>query len=198
MCRKLFVLASTNSNFMSTSDFDQGWIVGFIEAEGSFTSDLQGGYLKKSGIPVYVPRFSLDQTNRVPLEFLQSFFGGGHIYPRLFEGMRSMRWDYIVNDIVTLEKVRDFCEGKLKHPLKIRQFAEWKRLFDNFVGKDGQKEIARAEMNRRWSDPSYIKTIQTANKKRWNRTERKRQSERMIAHWKDIRENEGIVMKVAG
>jgi hypothetical protein len=184
---------------MSTSDFDQGWIIGFIEAEGSFTSDLQGGHLKKSGVPVYVPRFSLDQTNRVPLEFLQSFFGGGHIYPRPMKGiMRSTRWDYIVNDIATLEKVRDFCEGKLKHPFKIRDFEEWKTLFNNFLGKEGQKELARALMNRRWSKLSYRKKMERAMKKRWTKAERKRQRDRMIEKWKNIRESKELIMKVAG
>lgn len=157
---------------MSISEFDKGWIVGFIEGEGSFTHDLQGGYSRKSGA-LYVPRFVINQTERTTLEFLKAFFGGGHIYTRRYEGKKywtenkSTRYDYVIRDIATLEKVRDFCEGKLKHSLKRKQFEEWKKLFHNFVGKDGQKEIARAEMKKRWSNPAYRDKVLNALKPFW-------------------------------
>jgi len=146
---------------MSLSEFDKGWIVGFIEGEGSFTYDIQGGYVKKNGKSLHVPRFCINQTNKAPLEFLMTFFGGGHIYIRTYRGRhywsenKATRYDYIVRDIATLEKIKDFCEGKLKHPDKRTQFEEWKKLFLNFVGKEKQREIARQEMKKRWSDPSY-------------------------------------------
>jgi len=176
---------------MSISEFDKGWIIGFIEGEGSFSRDLQGGYVRNDGKLIYVPRFCVNQTNKVPLEFLKSFFGGGHIYTRSYRGKtywnekKSTRYDYIVRDIATLEKVRDFCDGKLKHPGKRQQFEEWKKLFKNLVGKEGQREIARAQMNKRWSNPSYREKIRKANRERWTEEERKKASEAMIKRWAD-------------
>jgi hypothetical protein len=181
---------------MSLSEFDRGWIVGFIEGEGSFTFDVQGGRQKKSEVKVLVPRFCINQTNKVPLEFLMGFFGGGHIYRRSFKGKsywsdrKSTRWDYIVNDIATLKKVRDFCDGNLKHPLKKKQFEKWKMLFNNFLGKEGQRELARSQMNKRWSKPSYRAKMRDAMKNRWDTAERKKQSDRMIQRWADFKEKE--------
>jgi len=184
---------------MSISEFDEGWILGFIEGEGSFTHDLQGGYCPKSGA-VYVPRFVVNQTERTTLEFLKTFFGGGHIYVRRYKGKKywsenkSTRYDYVVRDIGTLEKIRDFCDGKLKHPLKGKQFAEWKKLFHNFVGKDGQRELARTEMNKRWSGPSYREKIRKANKKRWNKEARAKASNAMTKRWADPEERKKILL----
>jgi hypothetical protein len=157
---------------MSTSDFDKGWVIGFIEGEGSFTFDKQGGHPKKNGKITYVPRFCVNQINKEPLEFLKQFFGGGHIYPRAYTekdywANNSPRWDYVVNDIETLKKVRDFCEGKLKHPFKIRDFEEWKLLFKNFYGKEGQRELARAQSIERWKNPIIRANIISSQKAGW-------------------------------
>jgi hypothetical protein len=163
---------------MLISDFDKGWIIGFIEGEGCFTFDKQGGHPKKNGEIHYVPRFTVNQINAEPLEFLKRFFGGGHIYPRVYTEKdywscnKSPRWDYEVNDIETLEKIRDFCEGKLKHPFKIRDFEEWKLLFKNFYGKEGQRELARAQMIARWKDPTIRASIIKSQKAGWIKIDR--------------------------
>jgi truncated hemoglobin YjbI len=155
---------------MST-EFDCGWVIGFIEGEGSFTHD----WVKREGKKVKVPRFTLNQTERSVLEFLQEFFGGGNIYVRNYTGkdywshQKSTRYDYVVRDKDTLQKIRDFCEGKLKHPMKKEQFEEWKKLFANIRGKEAQREKAREEMIKRWEDPSYREKVLNAIKPYWDR-----------------------------
>jgi len=176
---------------MSLSEFDEGWILGFIEGEGSFTHDLQGGHLRKHAKPVYVPRFCINQTNKTPLTFLMNFFGGGHVYTRSYRGRnywndnKSTRYDYVVRDITTLEKIRGFCDGRLKHPGKRAQFRKWKKLFSNFVGKEGQREIARDQMNKRWESPAYRAKILKALEPFWDSKVR---SELAKKGWKTRRE----------
>jgi hypothetical protein len=155
---------------MST-EFDRGWILGFIEGEGAFTHDIT----RRDGRKVKVPRFCINQTERCVLEFLQKFFGGGNIYVRNYVGKnywssrKSTRYDYIVRDKDTLERIRDFCEGRLKHAKKRMQFEEWKKLFVNIRGKEAQRQKAREEMMRRWRDPSYREKVLNALKPYWNR-----------------------------
>jgi hypothetical protein len=152
---------------MST-EFDRGWIIGFIEGEGSFTHD----WVRREGKKVKVPRFFVTQTERSVLEFLQGFFEGGNIYVRNYVGkdywghQRSTRYDFIVRDKNTLEKIRDFCEGRLKHSKKKEQFEEWKKLFENVRGKEAQRQKAREEMIERWKDPSYRVKVLNAIKGR--------------------------------
>ncbi|GAI06564.1 unnamed protein product, partial [marine sediment metagenome] len=173
------------------SEFDKGWILGFIEGEASFTNDIQGGRAPKGKEPVHIPRFTVNQTNKTPLEFLMSFFGGGHIYKRNYQGKdywssrKSTRYDYFVTDRATLEKVREFCDGKLKHPGKRLQFKRWKKLFSNYVGEEGQKEMARQEMISRWKDPKYREKMRKAHIKRWDDEGRKRMSEALKKLWAD-------------
>jgi hypothetical protein len=94
---------------MST-EFDRGWVIGFIEGEGSFTHD----WVRREGKKVKVPRFTLNQTERSVLEFLQEFFGGGNIYVRNYVGkdywgyQRSTRYDYIVRGKNTWRKSETF------------------------------------------------------------------------------------------
>jgi len=177
---------------MSISDFDQGWIIGFIEGEGSFTYDTQGGRPRKNGERRIIPRLFVTQTNSVPLEFIKEFFGGGHIYERYYKEKeygrnKSRRWDYIVVDIETLIRVRDFCDGRLKHPLKVIQFEKWKKLFDNHYGKEGQRELARVQMNGRWKDPDYKLKIQNGAKKRWTKEAKIAQREKLINTWAELK-----------
>jgi hypothetical protein len=171
---------------MST-EFDRGWILGFIEGEGSFTYDVA----RREGREFKVPRFTLNQTERSVLEILQGFFGGGNIYVRNYVGKdywssrKSTRYDYIVRDKETLEKIRDFCEGKLKHPKKKMQFEEWKKLFKNIRGKEVQRQKARQQMIKRWKDPSFRIKVLNALKPYWNRDIR---SELAKKGWKKRRE----------
>jgi len=177
---------------MSTSkvsEFDKGWILGFIEGEGSFTHDIQGGRAPQGKEPVYIPRFTINQTNKTPLVFLKKFFVGGHIYKRNYQDKdywskeKSTSYDYIINDIATLEKIREFCEGVLKHPGKKAQFEKWKKLFNNYVGVEGQKEIARKLMKERWEDPAYREKMRKAHIKRWSEKQRKRMRDIVTKLW---------------
>lgn len=181
---------------MSVSEFDKGWILGFIEGEGFFTYQLQGGYVPKNGKAVYVPSFGVNQTNKTPLEFIMSFFGGGHIYKRSYQGKKywsnekGTRYDYLVRDATTLEKIRDFCDGKLKHPSRRTQFETWKKLFNNFVGEVKQREMAREQMKKRWENPEYRAKVLNNLRPSWDA---KLRSETMKKLWADPKYRETML-----
>ena len=179
---------------MMITQFDKGWILGFIEGEGCFTRQIVGGRPpERDGVPTYLPSFTLVQVNEEPLKFVKRFFVGGHIYARNHEGKKywsikkSTRYDYCVRDRKTLEKLRVFCDGKLKHPGKIMDFEKWRGLFNNYVGVDGQKEIAREEMVKRWSDPGWRNKMKESHKKRWTPENREKQKERLKKRWKNLK-----------
>ena len=175
---------------MSITEFDEGWILGFIEGEGSFTRQLCGGRIPQgTGKPKYLPSFCLNQVYREPVDYIKNFFGGGRVYVRDYTGKKywsskkSIRYDYCIRDRATLEKIRDFCDGRLKHPGKIADLEKWKDLFNNYVGIESQKQLAREEMNRRWATPAYREKMAEARRKRWTPEARKRQSERLKKRW---------------
>ncbi|MFQ6020415.1 MAG: LAGLIDADG family homing endonuclease [Candidatus Aenigmatarchaeota archaeon] len=90
------------------------WLIGFIEAEGSFTCS--------SGKYKY-PMFSLAQDDRKILETVKNFFKVGFIG----KTGNDSSWEYRVtgrNCWVT----RLFCENKLISRKKKAQFKKWKKL----------------------------------------------------------------------
>lgn len=99
-----------NKKYINFSD----WLIGFIEAEGSFTAS-QKKY----------PEFSLAQMKeRGIFEKIKSFFGGiGNIRKTYKEG----GWQYTISNIGCWV-VRNFCEGKLISNHKKKQFSNWKNL----------------------------------------------------------------------
>lgn len=156
---------------MSITEFDEGWILGFMEGEGSFTYDHVSR--ANNDKPIKIPRFHINQVYREPLEYLKMFFVGGKIYVRNHKGRKywsenkSTRYDYMIRDSKTLEKLRNFCEGRLKHPGKIEDFKRWKLLFNNFLGEKKHRELSRVEMNKRWSDPKWREKRSADVKKSW-------------------------------
>lgn len=203
---------------MSITDFDKGWMLGFIEGEGSFTYCS----VKRSNNNelVKVPCFTINQIYREPLEYLKSYFNGGKMYIRNYKGKKywsenkSTRYDYQIRDINTLEKIKIFCEGRLKHPGKIKDFENWKLLFNNFIGEEEHRKNSRIEMNERWKKQSWREKRSTETKKIWNNPEyrekalvglnrirnsrwtpemRKKQSERMKDFLSDKKNLERVV-----
>ena len=59
------------SKFDELSDFDKGWIVGFLEGEGSFVLHVTGNERQYS-----YPRIQVAQVQKEPIERLQRLLGG--------------------------------------------------------------------------------------------------------------------------
>jgi len=90
----------------------EGWLVGFIEGEGSFSSN-RGRY----------PVFALAQTDESILKRMQTFFGGGSVSYQ----PTHHAWQYSAYGKACWP-IRRFCEGKLVMKKKIDQFERWKLL----------------------------------------------------------------------
>ena len=107
------------------TDFDKGWVVGFIEGGGSFTvSVIKHKRETKSGVKCYRyhnPAFFLVNKDRALLEKIRGFLGMGKI---------NRHGDYFHLDIrrksETLRLVK-FLDGKIKSELRARQFEKWKK-----------------------------------------------------------------------
>ena len=102
------------------SDFEEGWIVGFIDGEGSFTVNPLEIEKGEKRYRYFNPVFYLVQKERDVLERMKNLLGVGRInrhgpYFRL-----SVRKKFEVI------KLMEFLDGKLKSGLKIRQFERWK------------------------------------------------------------------------
>jgi len=107
------------------TDFDSGWIIGFIEGEGSFTVNVVEHKRKtKSGMKYYRypnPAFFLVNKDRTALEKIRNFLGMGKI---------NRHGNYFHLDIrrksETLRLV-NFLDGKMKSELRVQQFEKWKK-----------------------------------------------------------------------
>ena len=107
------------------TDFDRGWIVGFIEGEGSFTVNVINHKREtKSGAKYYLyrnPAFFLVNKDRAMLEKIRDFLGMGKI---------NRHGDYFHLDIrrksETL-KLAKFLDGKIKSELRAQRFEKWKK-----------------------------------------------------------------------
>lgn len=94
-------------------DFDD-WLIGFIEAEGSFTSMGNGIY----------PEFSISQDEKDIIDRIQKFFGCGKV---ALTG-NKVAWQLRITGRDDCEKVKVFCEGKLQIDKRRLQFEAWKNL----------------------------------------------------------------------
>ncbi|KUO40145.1 MAG: hypothetical protein AVW06_02855 [Hadesarchaea archaeon DG-33-1] len=107
------------------TDFDKGWIIGFIEAEGSFTvSVIKHKRETKSGLKYYRycnPAFFLVNKDRALLDKIRDFLKMGKI---------NRHGDYFHLDIrrksETL-RLTKLLDGKIKSELRAQQFEKWKK-----------------------------------------------------------------------
>jgi len=107
------------------TDFDRGWVVGFIEGSGSFTVNIiKHRRETKSGLKYYRypnPAFFLVNKDRAALEKIRDFLGMGKI---------NRHGDYFHLDIrrksETLRLV-NFLDGKIKSEIRAQQFEKWKK-----------------------------------------------------------------------
>lgn len=104
------------------------WVIGFAEGEGCFTHYKQRRR--------YVsPAFLIVNTDIGALRNIQRFFGFGDINehqkfnklttPR----MRIQSWQYRVAGFKRCTVLRDFFRGRLRTERKLKQFAEWVKIW---------------------------------------------------------------------
>ena len=92
----------------------EDWLIGFIEAEGSFTSMGNNTY----------PEFSISQDEKEILDRIQEFFGCG----KVAKTGNKVAWQLRITGRDDCQKVRMFCEGKLQLEKRRIQFEDWKKL----------------------------------------------------------------------
>lgn len=101
---------------LSLSDeFDLGWLVGFVEAEGSFTS--------KKGRPY----FTLGQNDKQILEIIKSSLGFGTVRKAWRKGRA---WRFTAYSKRGLEWLINCFNSKLRTEPKRQQFKRWIDLFN--------------------------------------------------------------------
>jgi hypothetical protein len=106
------------------SEFNMGWVVGFIESKGVFTTNtIKFSRKTKSGLKKYRyrnPVFYLVSGDRSALEIIRDLLGMGKIdrHGLVFHlGIR--RKDECL-------RLVDFLEGKLRSVHRIQQFVAWR------------------------------------------------------------------------
>lgn len=100
--------------------FDEGWLIGFSEGEGSFTYSHSEGW----------PSFNITQNNKEILEKIRDYFGLGCVYKHC--GRKDCKaWKYkSPHNLDDLEIIKNFFQGRLKTKNKQEQFGFWSQLFD--------------------------------------------------------------------
>jgi len=105
--------------------FDIGWLVGFIECEGSFTVNIiRHRRETRSGMRYYQyynPVFFLVNKDRTVLEKVRELLGMGKI---------NRHGDYFHLDIRRKSEVirlANFLEGRIKSRSRAEQFERWKK-----------------------------------------------------------------------
>jgi len=101
-----------------TKEFNEGWIVGFSEAEGMFWNN-------KDGRPI----FRITQVrHRYIFEWIRKFLGFGYVN---IHWRKNHSWHYIVSNPNDRSKIAAFFKGRLKHPDVIASFNLWVQTFEN-------------------------------------------------------------------
>ncbi len=109
----------------SSNSFDMGWIVGFLEAEGSFTvNTIKHRRETEFGVKFYRyynPAFFLVNKDRELLEEIREFLGMGKI---------NRHGDYFHLDIrrkFEVIRLANLLNGKIKSRLRAEQFEKWRK-----------------------------------------------------------------------
>lgn len=106
------------------TEFNKGWIVGFIESEGVFTTNtVKFKRETKTGVKNYRylnPAFYLVSRDRAALEMVRGLLGMGKInrHGAIFHLDIRRKSESI--------RLAEFLEGKFKSELRARQFERWK------------------------------------------------------------------------
>jgi len=145
-----------------------GWIVGFVDGEGSFLVSIFRSPRAKMGWQVF-PEFNVSQTRKDInlLQELKKFFGCGHIYIHQTRMKKEKEWDVLYKYCVRArkelkEKIIPFFE---KHPPKgvskrndFKRFVKIIKLMEK--GKhltiEGMKEIIEITKNMTHRKPFHL------------------------------------------
>ena len=110
---------------MKLTEFDRGWIIGFIEGEGTFTVNVIG-YKRKTMTETRQyryqnPAFYIVQKDRKVLEKIRDFLGMGKInrHGNLFHLDIRKKSDVL--------RLVEFLDGKMKSESKTQKFERWKK-----------------------------------------------------------------------
>lgn len=110
---------------MPQAEFDDGWVVGFIESEGVFTKNkIKIKRKTKTGLKKYQytnPAFYLVSQDKTPLEIVKGHLGSGKINRHGTIFRLSVRKKSEVLRLV------EFLDGKFKSAHRIQQFGRWKK-----------------------------------------------------------------------
>lgn len=145
--------------------FDEGWLVGFVEGDGSFT------YKKSEGWPVFI----VTQNDREILEKIRDYFSFGNVYKHS-SSEECKAWRYVSgHNLDGLKPIRDFFKGKLKTKEKKAQFKFWSELFDPnhpWRVKGRENSRLRSKEQRRKNPDKHREAV-----KRWKRRNRDKVNE---------------------
>lgn len=109
---------------MQLSEFDKGWIIGFIESKGIFTKNtIKIKRETKSEVKKYQytnPTFYLVNKDKSTLETISGLLQVGKInhHGTVFHLSVRRKTDII--------RLAEFLEGKFKSEFRAQQFARWK------------------------------------------------------------------------
>ena len=109
---------------MQSSEFNKGWIIGFIESEGIFTiNTIKIKRKTKLGIKKYQytnPTFYLVSKDNSALEIARGILGMGKVnhHGAIFHLEIRRKTETI--------RLVEFLDGKFKSELKAQQFRHWK------------------------------------------------------------------------
>lgn len=109
---------------MSLSEFDEGWIVGFIESEGVFTKNtIKIKRKTKTGTKKYHyvnPAFYLVNKDKSALEIIKGRLGVGKI------DQHGVVFHLGVRKKSEVLRLVEFLDGKFKSEIRTQQFERWK------------------------------------------------------------------------
>jgi hypothetical protein len=109
---------------MLLSEFDKGWIIGFIERSGVFTKNtIKIKRETKSGIKKYYyvnPTFYIVNRDRSALETIKGYLKIGKI------NRHGTIFHFEVRKKSETLRLVEFLNGKFKSELRSQQFKRWK------------------------------------------------------------------------
>ena len=114
-----------------------GWIVGFVDGEGSFLVNIFKSPRTKMGWQVF-PEFNVSQSKKDVnlLRELKKFFGCGHIYIHRMRAKKEKRWDTLYKYCVRARKdlkekiIPFFQEHPSRSLVKRRDFKKFVKVIN--------------------------------------------------------------------
>ncbi len=109
---------------MKLSEFNTGWIIGFIESEGVFTTNtIKIKRKTKFGVKKYQytnPTFYIVNKDRSALEVVREFLGMGKV------NRHGVIFHFSIRRKAETVRFVEFLDGKFKTEIKAQRFWRWK------------------------------------------------------------------------